>query len=346
MIAAATPLISIITTFYNEEELLPRCLQSVKNQSYRNIELLLINDGSTDNSEKISEDFKTNFINCKIISIENVGHSEARNIGLQNATGQYLTFLDADDELENDMVASCVRKIMEDKSDLVISNFTIYNQKNLPEMIGGFKSRNQHITHAKDLQAEMFNNGISENVWAKLFNTKLAKKIVFEKELWFDDRPFLFEYLCIANKVSFIDTSLLKIHKRDTSITRRIIEPKRILDGTKVFNLELKTAKKYNKLIKFRQMIAEHHLNFLVDNLLIQIIEKNKIQDLKLVRHTLINQIIIFKNVLVQENISISNKYSIMLHLLHLPIFFGWRFTNFIFRILKRKRMHGILKLK
>lgn len=340
------PKVSIITTFYNEEELLSRCLQSIKNQFYKNIELILVNDGSTDQSIIIAESFKNTLQNCKIISIKNSGHSQARNIGLQNATGEFVTFLDADDEFETDAISIFVNKILLDNSDLVISRFTVYNQFNLSEMIGGWKQRNQKTTKTKLLLNEMFNHGISENVWAKLFRTQLAKQIFFEKGLWFDDRPFLFEYLFLSKKVSFTERSLIKIHKRNSSITRRIIEPKRIIDANIVFDLELKIAAKYDAKVSLKEKIAKHYLSVLVDNYLIQIIDKKNIVDLKLVRITLLKQVAQFKNKLKKEQINLAKKDILVCKLLQFPLFFGWNFLNKTLRLIKKQRIQGILKLK
>lgn len=346
MIESNQPLVSIIITFYNEEKLLSRCLQSVKNQTYKNLEVVLINDGSTDNSLEIAEKFRSDFDLFKIITIENSGHSEARNFGLKNTTGKRLTFLDADDELEPEMVSVCVQKMLENDVDLVISMFTIFNQNGVSEMVSGWKSRNKEVTKTKDLRYEMFNYGISENVWAKLFKSDLAKKIVFEKGLWFDDRPFMFEYLFVADTVSFVEDSLLKIHKRNVSITRRTIEPKRITDAHKVFELELKIAAKYAHDTILKEKIAKHYLSVLMDNYLIQIIENNEIDNLKLVRETFSNQLNRYNEIIKSEEIALKLKDVMILKLLQFPGFFGWKFSNTLIKILKQKRIQRIMQLK
>ena len=121
------PLVSIIIAFYNEEEYLERCLESVKNQTYKNLEVILINDGSTDSSLQIAESFTLFFKNVIIRTIKNSGLSEARNTGLDMMEGEYVTFLDADDELEKEMISICINKITEERSDLVLCKFSIIN---------------------------------------------------------------------------------------------------------------------------------------------------------------------------------------------------------------------------
>ncbi|WP_298221336.1 glycosyltransferase family 2 protein [Flavobacterium sp.] len=346
MIERNQPLVSIIIAFYNEQELLSRCLQSVRDQTHKNLEVVLINDGSTDHSVAIAEKFRSDFRLFKMISIENSGHSEARNFGLKNASGEFLTFLDADDELEPEMVSVCLKKMLENDADLVISMFTIFNQNGISEMVSGWKARNQNITKTKDLSYEMFNHGISENVWAKLFKSNLAKQIVFEKGLWFDDRPFMFEYLFVADTVSFVKDSLLKIHKRNASITRRIIEPKRLIDWHRVFELELKIVQKYGSDEVLKNKIAIHYLSVLMDNYLIQIIEQKKVRDLKKVRKTFFEYLKKYCDIVKSEKIILGSKDKIILKLLLLPKFLGWNLANNLIEVLKRKRISGLKKLK
>ncbi len=306
----------------------------------------MINDGSTDNSLEIAEKFRSDFVLFKIVTIENSGHSEARNFGLQNATGEFLTFLDADDELETEMIEVCLKKILASNSDLVICKFTIFNENGNSEMISGWKPRNQEITQTTDLLYEMFNHGISENVWAKMFKSHLAKQIVFKKGLWFDDRPFMFEHLFVAKTVSFEEKSLLKIHKRGSSITRRTIEPKRITDWHSVFEIELGIATKYSSDKLLKEKIAKHYLSVLTDNYLIQVIEKKQINNLKLVRETFLNQLKKFREIIKFEEISLKSRDTLILKLLQFPNFFGWTFSNSLIQILKKKRIQGIKKLK
>ena len=94
------PLISIIIPVYNVEAYIAECIESVLNQSYRNLELILVDDGSQDNSAKICREYSLNDSRIKFLQKENGGASDARNLGLENAKGEYVTFLDSDDYWE------------------------------------------------------------------------------------------------------------------------------------------------------------------------------------------------------------------------------------------------------
>lgn len=340
------PIVSIIIAFYNEQALLGRCLQSVKNQTREDFEVVLINDGSTDNSLSIAEKFRSDFTRIKIITTENSGHSQARNVGLQNASGAFLTFLDADDELEPRMVETCLTQILKEGADLLVSKFAIYSQNGQREMVAGWKDRNAKVSKAQELRPEMFNYGLSENVWAKLFKTELAKQLVFEKGLWFDDRPFLFEYLFVAQTVGFVEEPLLRIHKRDQSITRRTLEPKRLTDAHRVFELELKIAAQYGALPILKTKIAKHYLSVLMDHYLIQILEQNQIIAIQDVRQTFLAQLSLFRRTLHSENIPLTLKDTLVLSLLEAPRLLGWNLINRLLKILKKKRIQGLKKLK
>lgn len=340
------PLVSIIITFYNEEDYLVRCLESVKNQTYENLEVILVNDGSSDDSLQIAESFKSCFKNIKILTIKNSGLSEARNYGLNIIKGEYVTFLDADDEFEKGMIDTCINKIIEERSDLVLCKFSIINKNGDLEFVSGWKDNLKDIKKTSELISEMFSFGISEAVWGKIYKSDIAKKIKFAKGTWFEDSPFLLEYLFLAYNVCYVNESLLKIHKRDSSITRRIIEVKRIVDFQRVFELEITILKKYQGECTLKNKIAKHYLDATVDNYLFQVVDKSKIVDLKNVRKFFQDALVIFKKTIREEKINFSIKDKLLLQFLGMHRFLGWNLSNQIFIFVKRKRIKAINKLR
>lgn len=118
--------VTIIVTIYNKEKYIKKCIDSILNQTYKNLEILLINDGSKDNSLKIIRNYEKNNKNLiKILSHENHGLGYTRNVGLKAATGEYISFLDADDWIEKNYVETLVNKV--GNNDIVISGFKRYN---------------------------------------------------------------------------------------------------------------------------------------------------------------------------------------------------------------------------
>ena len=205
--------ISLITAYCNEELLLSRCLESVANQSFKNFELILIDDGSTDNSLEIVKQYQHKFKHLKQITIDNSGLAEARNIGLKNATGKYVTFLDADDTIVPDMMLEFNNRIEKQAADLIISDFKSVDEFGKNEMPTKWNTAFLSTSAAQEIADLFYSEGIMETVWAKLFKTELAKKIGFDKNSFFEDRPFLLEYLFLTKTVSFIDKKLILNYK-------------------------------------------------------------------------------------------------------------------------------------
>lgn len=132
-------LISIIVPVYNAEGTLKRCINSIRNQSYENIELILINDGSKDNSLGICEELYEQDKRIKVISKENSGVSDARNLGIEIANGKYIGFVDSDDWIDQDMYSSMYRYIDKNHAELVLCNYTeVYGERHVKrdEFIG------------------------------------------------------------------------------------------------------------------------------------------------------------------------------------------------------------------
>ena len=124
--------VSIIIPIYNTEAYIERCIKSVLNLTYKNTEIICVNDCSTDNSLKVIENYAQNDGRIKIISLEkNEGVSNARNIGLKNATGEYVIFIDSDDWIESDMLTEGIKKIEADNSDILCFGFCIHDNENI-----------------------------------------------------------------------------------------------------------------------------------------------------------------------------------------------------------------------
>ena len=122
--------LTIIIAAYNVEKYIEKCLTSLVNQTYKNLEILVVNDGSTDNTKKLIEKYEKEYENLKLLNKENGGLSSARNLGLQNTKTKYVTFVDGDDYLELNTYEVIMKKIEEEKADLGIFNFKkVYSQK-------------------------------------------------------------------------------------------------------------------------------------------------------------------------------------------------------------------------
>ncbi len=156
--------VSIIIPIYNAEKFLKKCIDSVIQQDYNNIEIILINDGSTDNSEDVCKNYFKND-KVKYFLKKNEGVSKARNLGIKNATGKYITFVDADDYVEKNYISTLVSCIQKDHYDLAICNYYENDDINIHEIID-----------RKDAFISIMNKKLYKGfLWNKLYKLKIIK---------------------------------------------------------------------------------------------------------------------------------------------------------------------------
>ena len=175
--------ISVIIPVYNVEQYLEKCLDSILNQTYKNIEIILVNDGSIDKSGVICDEYSRKYNNIKVFHKENGGVSSARNLGIDNATGQYLAFVDPDDYIDPNMYEILVKKIVETNSDIAMCSF-VYVKEN--ENIVEDNSDEIIIFDKEEVLSRYFNRVKPFNasfLWNKLFKRELFEKDRLDVEL-------------------------------------------------------------------------------------------------------------------------------------------------------------------
>lgn len=338
--------ISLITTFYNEEVLLSRCLDSIANQTFKNFELILINDGSTDTSIKIATSYIKKFKYIKLLTIENSGLAEARNIGLKNCSGSYITFLDADDTLHSKAMETFWNALKLGNKDLIFCNFSLLSDGGSNIITTKWNINFSEIKTMKDFLVLFYKERIIETVWGKLFKAEIAKEIRFIKGIWFEDRPYFVEFLLKSKTIAFIPDKLLNIYCRESSITRRVLSEKRLRDCHRIFTEELNILNRYKVAHLYKVGVFKTALGYLTDNYLIQIIDKNKIKNYNKVCTLYTSYLQLYKKAIKKEKLKINLKDQLIILALSMPNYLGWKLSNFIFKIIKRKRLLAIVKIK
>lgn len=207
-------LVSIIIPIYNAEKFLHRCIRSVLNQSYKEIELILINDGSTDDSEKIAKEFAAKDERVRLISQKNSGPSVARNKGISVSEGKYICFLDADDFIEKEMIYTLV-KYINSGVDLVISGYNKIIVENKDDIIidevDYYHLINMSFDDFLRKFSFLFRDFYINSVWNKLYLGRIIKnnKLKFKTFTnWGEDLIFNLEYLDRCNEISIINNKL------------------------------------------------------------------------------------------------------------------------------------------
>ena len=211
--------ISIIVPAYNAEKYLEKCLESLVNQTKKNIEIIVINDGSTDDTEKIILEFKERYPEMiKYFFQENSGQSVARTVGIEMAEGKYIAFVDSDDYVSERMFEILYNKAIEKNFDIVASDVnSIYPKKNV-EVSSGIRFESVDLT--RNEKSELLRNMYAV-VWNKIYKKELLekKKILFEPDLWFEDVLFLYELIPYIKSIGFVEDILYQYVQRENSVT-------------------------------------------------------------------------------------------------------------------------------
>lgn len=203
--------VSIIVPVYNVEKYVERCLDSIINQTYKNIEIIIINDGSIDNSEDKIKPYLVNNKLIKYIFKENGGLSSARNKGIDVSSGEYLLFIDSDDWIELDMAEKMVFKAEKEKADLVICGVrNVFENGNIEE---------NYIPKKINLSEILYKSyACNKLISKKIF---IQNKIVFPINKWYEDVgtiPYLF---LKSKKTIFIEKVFYNYFQRNESITKQ-----------------------------------------------------------------------------------------------------------------------------
>lgn len=197
------PDISIIVPIYNAEKYIAKCVDSLVNQTKKELEFILINDGSTDNTEEIIKTYKDKRI--KYYKNKNQGIGKTRNFGISKSTGKYIMFLDSDDYLSKNACQKMYEKILESNSDLVVCDFyKVYDFGKTEEV----KLSSFSETSLKGRPSII--NEINLAPWNKIYKRELItkNKIKFIENLKYEDAPFVIEALSKAKKITKINESL------------------------------------------------------------------------------------------------------------------------------------------
>ena len=221
-----TEKITVIVPVYNVEDYLDKCLDSVIKQTYKNIEIIVVNDGSTDNSGEICQEYAQKDNRITYVEQENGGLSDARNAGLERMTGSYVTFVDSDDWIEQDYVEVLYNKLTEYQADVSVGNYYSYNED---EGMYYF-----HINGDSYYEKVFDNVSIFENLyesqemksfalisaWGKLYKASLFDYIRFDKGKLGEDGYMNQKLYLLVQKVIYINQGLYAYRQRSGSITK------------------------------------------------------------------------------------------------------------------------------
>ena len=207
-------LISVIVPIYNVENYLVRCIESIINQTYSNLEIILVDDGSPDKCSIICDEYAKKDSRIKVIHKKNGGLSDARNAGLDIATGEYIGFVDSDDYIDKNMYKEMINELIEKNADIVscaINN--IYSDRT--EII----NIDEEIYDAElALKNLILGKNINQTVWNKLYKKEVIGNILFEKGKINEDEFWTYRILANSKKIITLNKPLYSYLHRASSI--------------------------------------------------------------------------------------------------------------------------------
>lgn len=264
-----SPKISVIVPVYNSEKYLPRCLDSIVNQTLKDIEIICVDDGSTDNSSKILQQYAARDKRIKFISQENQGLSITRNNGMALARGQYLSFTDSDDWITADMYAKLYAEAERTNADIVQCGYYKYNDKIEKEVLESPLISNDFCT--------VLDNIKKCYAWNKIWKKEFLQhnNLFFYPKIFYEDLLFNIQALCCRPLWAFISYSgYFYWCSNASSITNnRDKELKRQQDKLTSMKLSLQFA---------RKIISNSEYKYLQNFLIERFIGKNEMSSKKL----------------------------------------------------------------
>lgn len=242
--------VSVIIPVYNVENYLRKCLNSLVNQTLKDIEIIVVNDGTLDNSQEIIDEYVKKYPK-KVVSIiqENGGQGAARNTGLLHAKGEYIGYVDSDDYVEENMYEELYKKAKEEDSDIVICGNNVVKE-------------NYEFLSKEDVDKEFLLEKMA--VWNKIYkkNIIVDNKIQFRSKVWYEDLDFTMKVYFSSKKISYVDKPLYNYLLREGS-TMNNNNIKRNLELIEAFDSLIdycKDKKIYNKAKDEIEFLCIYHM--------------------------------------------------------------------------------------
>ena len=238
--------VSVIVPVYNVERYIRKCLESLVNQTLYDMEIIVVNDGSTDLSKNIIEEYTSQYSNVKYYKKENGGLSDARNYGMKYATGEYIAFLDADDYIDAKTYEIMYEKAQKENSDIVECNFYwVYGKRKKKDIGEKYDGKTEMMEKARVV------------AWNKLYRRELIEnlQIEFPKGLQYEDVEFFYKLVPYIEKVSFVKEPLIYYIQRKESLSNFQNEKTRdiftVLENVILFYKSKNLYEKYKEELEY-----------------------------------------------------------------------------------------------
>lgn len=252
--------ISVIVPIYKVEQYLNRCIESIVNQTYRNLEIILVDDGSPDQCPKMCDDWAEKDARIVVIHKENGGLSDARNAGMKIATGEYIFFVDSDDWIHRETLEILILYQKEQNANVVECKALPVDSEFLDKKVVKEELQLQEFNSQGAMTALLRENPLKQTVWNKLYKRELIQDIFFEVGKYHEDEFWTYQVFDKVTKLIYVDVQLYYYFQRSDSIMGQAFSLKR-LDAIEGRYRRLELIKdKYPELVSE----AKENLAFLI----------------------------------------------------------------------------------
>ena len=268
-------LISVIVPVYNVKAYLERCVNSILKQSYENLEVILVDDGSTDDSKNICDSFAASDGRVRVIHQSNKGVATARNTGINNSNGEFICFVDSDDYIHPDFVRFLYTKLIENDCDICMCNHLVTDEWNYSINVNWDTPID---VYSRDQIFDMFYTNMHGSIimlWNKMIRRECIADIKFDDGYIHEDEGTTFKFLYNAKKIAFSSEVLYFYYSRDESITGVPYDGKR-LDILKAYENRLSFYKEHSEKKLFDRECQYYLSEILANYYKVSILLKDK----------------------------------------------------------------------
>lgn len=213
------PLISVIVPVYKVEEYIHKCVDSILNQTYKNLEIILVDDGSPDRCPEICDEYAAMDARVKVIHKENGGLSDARNAALDICKGSYVTFVDSDDWIDLQCVELLYNTLKKYQADIAITNpIFVYQSPYIEKIRLEFTKPEGAFNRLEALESMLYQEQFDTSACGKLYKVHLFKHIKFPKGMLFEDLATTYQLIHLSDKISYINKPMYYYLQRENSI--------------------------------------------------------------------------------------------------------------------------------
>lgn len=308
-------LISVIIPVYNVEQYLDRCINSILNQSYNKLEIILVNDGSTDNSKDICLKYQSIDKRIKVINQSNGGLSKARNAGINYSVGKYICFIDSDDFIHKDMINILYNNLIKTKSDISVCSFEkVYKEKEDLKVTSNYMEY-----YNPNFYDNLFNDLKVETIIAcnKLYKKSLFNGLLYRENKFHEDEFIIHHILKKVNKIVYDKNKLYYYFQRENSITNNYsiknLDVIEALEDRIQFFKEQNLNKYYDLTLKVYANTLMYHYGVI----------NNNIRNYKIIKINLRSKFNnVYKKVIFSKNIKLIDKVKIIIGKISPRLFF------------------------